>query len=77
MKPLPSQRLPALVGCGPVTGPGGAVVTMTESGWRYWARLEAARKSKRNRFVWHGIVAWIEERGCWRISFAAQEEKVV
>ncbi|MFA7100072.1 MAG: hypothetical protein WC143_08365 [Eubacteriales bacterium] len=65
----------ALCGMGPIVGANGKPSIRNRKGWKAYAKREAAKKSKREHFVWTGFCAWIPQRGCYRISFAGDKRK--
>jgi len=47
----------------------------TERGWKQYAKREAGKMTKRDRFQWTGFSTRIEHREAFRISFGGQYEK--
>jgi len=71
-----NQKFAAVVGCDYIRNSDHQIVKRTEQGWIRYAKQCAAKYSKRDRFAWHGVVAWIEWRDCYRVNFAGQPEKL-
>jgi hypothetical protein len=75
MKAHKSQFVRAVSGCDYIRNIDGLPVTRTEKGWRYWAKQEANRLTKKDNYTWHSSVCWVEHRQAFRISFCGQLEK--
>lgn len=72
-----SWSVPALVGCDYVREGSGTVMKRTKSGWEYTAKRMADKLSKRDGVRWTPVVAWIDWRECYRISFASQPYNIM
>lgn len=66
--------LPALCGCDYIRGMDWRPVRKNRRQWERWAEKEAKVRSRDDRFQWHGVVVWLEDRECYRISFGSQAE---
>lgn len=67
----------ALCGCDYIRSSDGKPMDKTLGGWMVWAKREADRQSKRDRFLWHPVVAWIDFRGAYRVSFGSMPENII
>ncbi|MFA7287260.1 MAG: hypothetical protein WC055_00110 [Melioribacteraceae bacterium] len=64
----------AIQGCDYIRGEDWKPKERSLNGWLLWARREAERKSKQDRFKWFSSTCFVESRNALRISFAGQPE---
>jgi len=48
----------------------------TRQYWQRYANKMAKKETGQTKFMWHGIVAFIEDRNAYRVSLAGQPDKV-
>lgn len=73
---MKKSKMKALSGCDFVRNAKWDPQKRTEKGWALWAKREAARLSKRDRFGWNASLCHVERDGekMLRISFGGQPE---
>jgi hypothetical protein len=67
--------LPAYCGEDVIRGEQWIPKTNNRQGWQRWADKEARKLTKRDRFPWTGVVAYIPARHAYRVSFAGMPSK--
>lgn len=65
-----NEALPCLAGCDFVRGPDWTPLKKTRKGWEQYGTRAAKTQAVKNP-----VVAFIGARGCFRLSFAGQEER--